>query len=131
LRFEETNPSVQCRMIDKETRRKDRLHIKESLEAMGVSDRANHIATARSAMAALEPCHRTYAEWREARCRSVPSVPTELGTACETYPATTTEISQADSAKMPTDLALHLLEHTTDAETKNRLVQAIVDAYAA
>ena len=137
IRFEETNPSDYCRAIDKETRRKDRRHIKECLESMNVSDRANSIAAARAAMDALEPCHRTYAEWKEARGRPTPSTSRILNAVCEKPVSTiivrtaeTPEAPQATSAKMPVDLAMRLLEHTTDAETRNHLVRVIVDAYA-
>lgn len=138
--FEETNVSQYVRGGDKETWLHDRQHIREALLSMDSQQRAQYVADARAEMEMLEPAHRSYEQWK-AEFRSpcaapfVPALtdcvaaPAAPAIAAERHPGA--EIVPTPSlCDMPRDLALRLLEQTTDAEAKNQLVKMIIASFA-
>lgn len=137
--FDETNVSEYVRAGDKTTWLQDRLHVKEALQSMDTARRACFVDDEAAAMEALEPAHRTYEEWREeyspvARVqarRAALSLPPQLEAhGLEPPPAVGAALpSSAAPSNMPVELAIKLLEQTTDAEMKNQLVRVIVGAY--
>jgi len=158
--FEETNPTDYIKIASKETHRQSRMHIRDRLGSITWDSRANYVADAWAAKDALEPSHRTWDEYKEAfrrpasKCSetkivntltaSHPTiVPTCTQSAITDAPAPKEHVVQemthlprpasstAPLPKMPVEVIMKLLDHTSDAAIKNRLVQVMLDAYAA